>query len=377
MATTNSIMNKNLPLESLRGIAAIAVVIFHFNFTTPLVNNPLIQHAYVMVDFFFVLSGFVIAMNYQHRLENFNAVWQFQCRRFWRLYPLHFFIIMIFVLRDLRFAISQCLNGHMSPPMFQWEYVPKLGHNLLLTQAMFVEKLSFNWPSWSISTEFYTYLVFALTVCFFKRFRILAYLLLIAGSGWLAWQWGFGLKSASLYGIYRCLYSFFLGAMAYEYYRHFPANRKSFLPTCLLITSLVSVITLTDSQIEMVIPLIFCITIVAVASMENQTPLKKLLSHRVLVYLGKISYSVYMTHAFVILMFLTVMRRYTSIPTTTDARGYIHYNTHPLTGTLLILLAIAIVIGISHLTYHLIEDRFRRGLCKQKTDQAISASAKV
>ena len=52
---------KIIPLESLRGIAAVLVVIYHFNPAQQLLRDPVILHGYLMVDLFFVLSGFVIA----------------------------------------------------------------------------------------------------------------------------------------------------------------------------------------------------------------------------------------------------------------------------------------------------------------------------
>ena len=370
-------MNKNLPLESLRGIAALAVVLFHFRFTTPLVDNPLIRNAYVMVDFFFALSGFVIAMNYQNRIEHFSDVVGFQLRRFWRLYPLHLATLLFFVLRDVRFSISELTHGNPSPPMLHGEYIPKLLHNLMLTQALFVDHLSFNWPSWSISTEFYTYVLFALTLLAFKRRRVPVYLLIICGACLINWYWGHGLRSSSGLGIVRCIYSFYLGALTWHLSQHSPRTRKSLIPACLLLLSLIAVMTLTESPVEMFIPLIFCITIANVAALHETSRLRQLLSHRVLVYLGTISYSLYLTHAIVIVIFLALISRLGNIPMIKDQAGYIIYNTSPINGTLIILLGLGLTIGLSHLTYRLIEDRLRHGLRKKQPRQTTPPSDSV
>jgi len=85
------------PLESLRVIAALAVAIFHFRTPSPLAANAFIEHADLMVDLFFVLSGFVIALNYRERIGSFWDALTFQHRRFWRLYTLHLFTLMVFV----------------------------------------------------------------------------------------------------------------------------------------------------------------------------------------------------------------------------------------------------------------------------------------
>ena len=86
---------KLLSLEGLRGIAAISVAFFHFNNGSHF-NNIFVSNAWLMVDFFFVLSGFVIALNYQNKLKNIHDLLVFQKKRFFRLYPLHFIMLMVF-----------------------------------------------------------------------------------------------------------------------------------------------------------------------------------------------------------------------------------------------------------------------------------------
>ncbi len=60
-----------LPLESLRGFAAISVALFHLSTNSHLELN-FVKNAWLMVDFFFVLSGFVISLNYSHDLSPKN-----------------------------------------------------------------------------------------------------------------------------------------------------------------------------------------------------------------------------------------------------------------------------------------------------------------
>src|SRR6185369_7058906 len=78
-------------LDGLRGLAALAVVLFHFNiFFLPQARLPFVGHAYLAVDFFFILSGFVMAHVYGHLLASNWRVHalQFGRARFARLYPL-------------------------------------------------------------------------------------------------------------------------------------------------------------------------------------------------------------------------------------------------------------------------------------------------
>ena len=57
-------------LDSWRGICALMVALLHFEAFSHLKDLPFFNDAYLFVDFFFVLSGFVIAANYRQRLAN-------------------------------------------------------------------------------------------------------------------------------------------------------------------------------------------------------------------------------------------------------------------------------------------------------------------
>ena len=63
-----------------------------------------------MVDFFFVLSGFVIALNFQSKIYNFTDVINFQARRFFRLYPLHFFMLLIYLCLCRHLVLNSTKN---------------------------------------------------------------------------------------------------------------------------------------------------------------------------------------------------------------------------------------------------------------------------
>lgn len=84
-------------LESLRGIAALMVVLYHVEWSNPLTPHTFFRNGYLMVDFFFVLSGFVICYNYGQKIYNGKDVVRFMFLRFGRLYPLHLFYLIIFL----------------------------------------------------------------------------------------------------------------------------------------------------------------------------------------------------------------------------------------------------------------------------------------
>src|SRR3954464_15195500 len=75
-------------LDGLRGIAALAVVIFHFmEWVYPDASQNFIGHGFLAVDFFFCLSGFVIGYAYDHRIAKMG-VKEFFMSRLIRLHPL-------------------------------------------------------------------------------------------------------------------------------------------------------------------------------------------------------------------------------------------------------------------------------------------------
>jgi peptidoglycan/LPS O-acetylase OafA/YrhL len=161
-------------LDGLRGIAALAVVAFHFNiFFLPQARLagilPGVSHAYLAVDLFFLMSGFVMAHVYGRLLAaNWREHWRrFVIARFARLYPV---FAVTLVVMFVAVALSHI-------PL---TYVLFSGRTLALQPLMlqqWTSGLSWNYPSWSISTETeaYVYFVFFVGLLIYGRYpRIVA-----------------------------------------------------------------------------------------------------------------------------------------------------------------------------------------------------------
>ena len=88
-------------LDSWRGIAALLVAIFHLNVFSPVYSLDFFRNAFLFVDFFFVLSGFVITHSYGDRMGTLDGVGNFAVRRFNRLWPLHAIVLLAFVLVEV------------------------------------------------------------------------------------------------------------------------------------------------------------------------------------------------------------------------------------------------------------------------------------
>lgn len=142
-------------LNGMRGIAALAVAAMHIQwFLGPL--HPTIVS--VVVDFFFVLSGFVIAYSYETDLKNGHSRRGFLLARLIRLYPL-------FLLGLLLGAISKAIFEYPDNPAVYWGNV---GFNLLMLPyplpfpQMYDDLYPLNYPAWSIFYEGIAYVLFAL-----------------------------------------------------------------------------------------------------------------------------------------------------------------------------------------------------------------------
>lgn len=78
-------------LHPLRGLAALLVILLHSYWTWAFYDNPAVRKLYLMVDFFFVLSGFVISSGYYTKLVNFDTFKSFLAKRTKRL-SFHFIL---------------------------------------------------------------------------------------------------------------------------------------------------------------------------------------------------------------------------------------------------------------------------------------------
>ena len=90
---------KSRSSKSIRGIAALLVVLFHMPFwNSTIYDTHIIRNSYYMVDLFFVLSGFVMFLNYGERLRSAKDLARFQLLRIGRLYPVHLLFLLIALL---------------------------------------------------------------------------------------------------------------------------------------------------------------------------------------------------------------------------------------------------------------------------------------
>lgn len=200
-------------LESLRGIAACLVILFHSPFTAGEKNLSFISNSYLFVDFFFVLSGFVIALAYSSRISEGLTFKSYIILRLGRVYPLHVIVLFVWVPYIL-FKQHLFESGFGGTDQFEKNNLFSFISNLLLINSMGVNNyVSWNIPAWSISTEFFAYIVFYFLTTSIDKQNSIAFPIAVSALcyGVIA---SLGRESFDItydYGFFRCLGAFYLG----------------------------------------------------------------------------------------------------------------------------------------------------------------------
>ncbi|MGH1587836.1 acyltransferase family protein [Methylobacterium phyllosphaerae] len=215
-------------LDAMRGLAALLVVLYHLRWNWHGYGLVPVRHGFYAVDFFFVLSGFVMAATYGGMRTSGDLV-RFVIKRAGRLLPLHFAALAAFVALELSFALADRAGLPSGRPVF----TGFTGVAPLLAQATMtfglIPGLDWLWnhPCWSIAVEFWTYILFGLTVLAPRRGRLMLWAAL-SGLGLVAVALTpEGLAATSGPAIFRCLLSFFLGTLVHAAYVRLRASGVS------------------------------------------------------------------------------------------------------------------------------------------------------
>ena len=170
-------------LTGVRALAALLVLGLHADQNIPagaVVILPFLARGYLGVDFFFVLSGFIITHVYLTSLAapTRSAVRIFLWHRFIRLYPVHVTVLLTLVLL---IWLARANHIPLNNPD-EWRETSILWHLALLHAWGVVPKPGWNAPSWSISAEWFAYLLFPLLApaLMFVRDRLTAILIALA-----------------------------------------------------------------------------------------------------------------------------------------------------------------------------------------------------
>ena len=352
--------NKLQSFETYRGFAALMIAAVHFNVNSPLSNHSLANGLFV--HFFFTLSGFVMYLNYHNKLIDFSSVKNFLKKRFFRLYPLHLLFLIIFLIIEVSKYFAQIKYGLVANnEAFSINNFKTFLGNIFLIQTFF-DYNTFNTPSWSISAEYYTYMIFALVFLFMKKNNLLIFISL---AGILIFrinsEIGLGIEKTYL-SFLDCVYCFFIGVFSckiYFKYSNLEIFQKyySIITLILLIVSSLLIINI-GGKFSFIIPLFFGLLLIFSANLKNENILGKIICNKFFVYLGSISYSIYMCHLFVFWSLTQFLRFVIKLETIVDDNGITKLDLSISEANIMVVTSYTLTIILSHILYNYFEKRF-------------------
>jgi peptidoglycan/LPS O-acetylase OafA/YrhL len=340
---------KILPLTSARFFAALYVMIGHAIIQLRLPPNLFVRTVgigFVAVSFFFMLSGFILAIVYLAGDEPIDSG-RFFVHRFARIYPVYFAAFLLEMPHYLYTHYQAIHSGSM-------QALVSIAATLGLMQAWFPEHTDINFPSWSLSAEAFFYLLFPL----------------LGAALWRLKGWGNVWMGVLLYGVTVYTSTFMDGARKYNPAAYLPvfllgillarlygelmrrpesaerlsASAPLLVAGSLLLFMCIPVFRLPVSDSELshgVLAPIFGVIILALASGNRM--LHSILSVEWLVVLGDASYALYLLHVPVSYIFRRFIENY-------QTPGFIVY--------------IAVTIGLSVISLKWFETPTRRWLLR-------------
>ncbi len=322
-------------LDGLRGIAAVSVLVFHFmEIVISDYSKNFIGHGFLAVDFFFCLSGFVIAYAYDDRIQKIGLKDFFKARLI-RLHPL---VISGSVLGLLTFLFDP-FGGH--PELYNAGRIILIFVLSMLVipfpvmRDRFYNLFSFNAPAWSLFWEYVANIVYAFILCRLnKKIIVVLCALSAVALGFVAHRAGnlMGGWSGGTFwdGGVRIAYSFSAGLLVYRF-NWIIKTKLGFIPLSILLLLAFVMPWFSWNWLAETLVVVFyfplMVSLGAGAVLSQRT-------RKACLFSGNISYPLYMTHYAALWMFGN------------------YYNSHKPGTTELVIVITAgslLLIGISYL----------------------------
>jgi len=349
-------------LDSFRGIAAVCVVLVHLHFIDSITELNFFKNSYLFVDFFFILSGFVLTHGYAFKQN--NSYKSFFISRTFRIMPLHLFMLLLFIIFEFAKLVAYNKGISFNNVPFSNNTSPTdILPNIFLLQSWlpFAKAGSWNVPAWSISVEYYIYMLFFITLLV-KRFQNLIWLTIISISLFLLITNNEIISS----GILRGLSGFFIGIYVYLFYLYTSQFMEKLniyiyiiLEFCLVLLAIVFLSQNEDKMSPFLIKVVF-IGLVYIFAFEKGF-VSSILKKSLFQLLGKLSYSIYLTHTLVIIILTSIViiiEKFLSIQLTTRIEHYRFFDFgNIIVNNIFVILFVVLVIFISMFTYKYIEKK--------------------
>ena len=312
-------------LDGLRGVAAMIVVAFHlFETYSKGPSDQILNHGYLAVDFFFVLSGFVIGYAYDDRWKRMTT-WDFFKRRLIRLQPM---VVLGTLIGAFWFYFSAAPGFElvMQTPWWKLLLIMVLGCIMFPTPPSmdirgWQEINSLNGAQWSLLWEYVANILYAL---FVRRFSTTVLAIFVCLSSFLTIDQamnldvpgllvlreyakytvigGFGLTPDQIYiGICRLFYPFFGGLLLYRLSKCRINIRKGGMFWCSLAVVVTLVIPHIGGETHQWLNGLYCVVVIlliypAIVAAGARSELKGRRTTAICKFLGVISYPLYITH---------------------------------------------------------------------------------
>ena len=300
-------------LTPLRGIAALLVAVFHFEMAiarfVPAKQTMFFEKCYLMVDLFFIMSGFIILHVYKDDFANrfeINRFKKYIIARFARIYPLHFFAMLLLVILVIVFSPP----GTYPNPIENPAAIPT---GFLLLHSYYIHNLyTWNIPSWSISAEWAAYLLFPFLALFLNKKKLLALIIFLIGvtAAYVSIMYFLprknymypsipvphNLNTTYDYGFLRGIAGFVTGMIVYKLYQWSSLKGKFQNDIFAVVTIILLVLALHFAVNDAYCIILFAALVFSFAL--NNGYLHASCNNRLAQYIGKISYSIYLMQIF-------------------------------------------------------------------------------
>ncbi len=330
-------------LDGLRGVAAMIVVIFHlFETYSPGPSEQIINHGYLAVDFFFVLSGFVIGYAYDDRWGAMST-WDFFKRRLIRLQPMVILGTLIGAFW-FYFGAAPGFELVMQTPWWKLLLIMVLGCIMFPTPPSmdirgWKEINSLNGAQWSLLWEYIANILYAL---FVRKFTTVVLAVFVFLSAFLTIDLamdidafgllearsyarytvigGFGLTPDQIYiGISRLLYPFFGGLLLYRMSKWRINLRRGCMTLCSLAVAVTLAVPHVGGENYEWLNGLYCVVVIlfvypAIVAAGAGSELKGTKTIAVCKFLGTISYPLYITHYPMIYVHMNWVARHADAP---------------------------------------------------------------
>ncbi len=349
-------------LDSFRGLAAIFVVMFHLHFVGSITELAFFRGSHLWVDFFFVLSGFVLAHGY-----GFNQQLKFKqyvVARTLRIFPLHIVTLAALICLELLKLIAQHYGLGADYAAFTHKNaVSEILPNLLLLQAWLpnAQAMSWNGPAWSISVEYYLYLLFFGLLQIKSQWKYAFWPMIAYAAFYVIWV---AYKPAR--EVMSGLSCFFGGATVYLIYQFFQKNRLKpwvfSVAELLMLCAMAWMMSVNFGYQGVYASWLFCLVVFVFAFEKGVV--SQWLKNALFLKLGQLSYSIYLTHMLVVLGLiygLKVLQKMTqhSLVATLQGEKYIDLG-HVLVNNLAVFFTLVMVILLSNFTYQYVEVKSKK-----------------